>query len=81
MVEMINALTGTRMAVAEGRVAEYLSAGHRRAEEPAPEPLPQPAADAGSANTSDKPEPAAKPSRTTAKSQASTAKRKPAPKK
>ena len=29
MVEMINALTGTRMAVAEGRVAEYLAAGHR----------------------------------------------------
>ena len=36
MVEMINALTGSRMWVHESRVEEYLGAGHRLA--PSPEP-------------------------------------------
>lgn len=84
MVEMINALTGTKMCVAPEREAEYLAAGHRLAAEPAP----QPAADAGNADAGSKPEPAAKPaapgaktSRAAPKSQASAAKRKPAAKK
>ncbi len=38
MIEMINALTGTRMCVAPERKAEYLAAGHRLAAKPEPEP-------------------------------------------
>ena len=37
MVEMINALTGSRMWVHESRVEEYLGAGHRPAPPPEPE--------------------------------------------
>ena len=88
MIEMINALTGTRMAVADTRVAEYLAAGHRRAVAQAPDPTPPPAADAGNVDTDCKPEPAVKPAaastkatRASAKSQASAAKRKPSSKK
>lgn len=41
MVKMIHALTGTAMYVAEARQAEYLAAGHRLAEAPAPAPAVQ----------------------------------------
>ena len=88
MKEFINGLTGTRMLVADDREAEYLAAGHRLAAEPAPEPTPPPAADAGNADAGSKPasaakpaEPGAKTSRAAPKSQASAAKRKPAAKK
>lgn len=88
MIEMINALTGTKMCIAPEREAEYLAAGHRLAAEPSPEPAPQPAADAGNVDTDCKPEPAVKPAaastkatRASAKSQASAAKRKPSSKK
>lgn len=45
MIEMVNALTGTRMAVAPEREAEYLAAGHTRVQAPpaAPQPAPPPA--------------------------------------
>lgn len=88
MKEFINGLTGTRMLVADDREAEYLAAGHRLAAEPAPDPTPPPAADAGNVDTDCKPEPAVKPAaastkatRASAKSQASAAKRKPSSKK
>lgn len=86
MIEMINAMTGTKMCVAPEREAEYLAAGHRLVAEPAPKL--QPAADAEGADTGSKPEPEAKPAaastkatRASAKSQASAAKRKPSSKK
>ena len=88
MKEFSNGLTGTRMLVADARQAEYLAAGHRLPAEPAPDPAPQPAADAGNVDTDCKPEPAVKPAaastkatRASAKSQASAAKRKPSSKK
>lgn len=40
MKVFINSLTGTRMLVADAREAEYLAAGHRRAEPDAPEAPP-----------------------------------------
>ena len=44
MREFINRLTGTRMAVADEREAEYLAAGHRPAGAPSdPGPRPAPA--------------------------------------
>lgn len=43
MVEFINSLTGTRMAVAPEREAEYLAAGHHLA----PKPQDSAAAEAG----------------------------------
>ena len=36
MVKMINALFGNEMYVSEDRVQEYLSAGHKLADEPKP---------------------------------------------
>ena len=49
MIEFKNRLTGTLMAVAPEREAEYLAAGHTRvdapaAEEPAEEPTEEPTA-------------------------------------
>ena len=43
MVEFKNRLTGTLMAVAPEREAEYLAAGHTRVDAPAAVPARQPA--------------------------------------
>lgn len=43
MVEFKNRLTGTLMAVAPEREAEYLAAGHTRVDPPAAAPARQPA--------------------------------------
>ena len=44
MIEFKNRLTGTLMAVAPEREAEYLAAGHTRVDPPAAAPARQPAA-------------------------------------
>lgn len=44
MIEFKNRLTGTLMAVAPEREAEYLAAGHTRVDAPAAAPARQPAA-------------------------------------
>ena len=43
MIEFKNRLTGTLMAVAPEREAEYLAAGHTRVDPPAAAPARQPA--------------------------------------
>ncbi len=43
MIELKNRLTGTLMAVAPEREAEYLAAGHTRVDAPATAPARQPA--------------------------------------
>lgn len=43
MIEFKNRLTGTLMAVAPEREAEYLAAGHTRVDSPAAAPARQPA--------------------------------------
>lgn len=43
MIEFKNCLTGTLMAVAPEREAEYLAAGHTRVDAPAAVPARQPA--------------------------------------
>lgn len=43
MIEFKNRLTGTLMAVAPEREAEYLAAGHTRVDAPAATPARQPA--------------------------------------
>ena len=43
MIEFKNRLTGTLMAVAPEREAEYLAAGHTRVDPPAAAPAKQPA--------------------------------------
>lgn len=43
MIEFKNRLTGTRMAVAPEREAEYLAAGHTRVDAPAAAPAEEPA--------------------------------------
>lgn len=43
MIEFKNRLTGTLMAVAPEREAEYLAAGHTRVDPPADAPARQPA--------------------------------------
>lgn len=43
MIEFKNRLTGTLMAVAPEREAEYLAAGHNRVDPPAAAPARQPA--------------------------------------
>lgn len=43
MIEFKNRLTGTLMAVAPEREAEYLAAGHTRVDAPATAPARQPA--------------------------------------
>ena len=62
MVEFINSLTGTRMAVAPEREAEYLAAGHTRVADAPAEP---PGGDAPAEQTAAAPPkaqaPAAKP--------------------
>ena len=78
MVEFINSLTGTRMAVAPEREAEYLAAGHSRVADAPAEP---PGGDAPAEQTAAAPPkaqaPAAKPA---AKTPRPAAKKKPAAK-
>lgn len=72
MIEFKNRLTGTLMAVAPEREAEYLAAGHTRVDAPAAVPARQPAEEPAE-------EPAAK--QTAAKQTAAKQTAAPAPKK
>ena len=72
MIEFKNCLTGTLMAVAPEREAEYLAAGHTRVDAPAAVPARQPAEEPAARQPAE--EPAAK--QTAAKQTAA-----PAPKK
>lgn len=58
MIEFKNRLTGTLMAVAPEREAEYLAAGHTRVDAPAATPARQPAEEPAAKQTAE--EPAAK---------------------
>ena len=62
MIEFKNRLTGTLMAVAPEREAEYLAAGHTRVDPPAAAPARQPAEEPAAKQTAEEPaeEPAAK---------------------
>ena len=78
MVEFINSLTGTRMAVAPEREAEYLAAGHTRvADAPAAPPGGDAPAEQTAAALPKEQAPAAK---TAAKTSRPEAKKKPAAK-
>ena len=58
MIEFKNRLTGTLMAVAPEREAEYLAAGHTRVDAPAAAPARQPAEEPAAKQPAE--EPAAK---------------------
>jgi hypothetical protein len=62
MIEFKNRLTGTLMAVAPEREAEYLAAGHTRVDAPAAVPARQPAEEPAAKQTAEEPteEPTAK---------------------
>ncbi len=62
MIEFKNRLTGTLMAVAPEREAEYLAAGHTRVDAPAAAPARQPAEEPAAKQTAEEPaeEPTAK---------------------
>ena len=62
MIEFKNCLTGTLMAVAPEREAEYLAAGHTRVDAPAATPARQPAEEPAAKQTAEEPteEPTAK---------------------
>lgn len=62
MIEFKNCLTGTLMAVAPEREAEYLAAGHTRVDAPAAVPARQPAEEPAAKQTAEEPteEPTAK---------------------
>ena len=63
MIEFKNRLTGTLMAVAPEREAEYLAAGHTRVDPPAArQPAEEPAEEPAAKQTAEEPaeEPAAK---------------------
>lgn len=55
MVEFKNRLTGTLMAVAPEREAEYLAAGHTRVDAPAAVPARQPAEEPAAKQTAEEP--------------------------
>ena len=55
MVEFKNRLTGTMMAVAPEREAEYLAAGHTRVDAPAAVPARQPAEEPAAKQTAEEP--------------------------
>ena len=83
MIEFKNRLTGTLMAVAPEREAEYLAAGHTRVDAPAAVPARQPAEEPAAKQTAEEPtakqtaeEPAEEPTAPAAKQTAA-----PAPKK
>lgn len=54
MIEFKNCLTGTLMAVAPEREAEYLAAGHTRVDAPAAVPARQPAEEPAAKQTTAK---------------------------
>lgn len=54
MIEFKNRLTGTLMAVAPEREAEYLAAGHTRVDAPAAVPARQPAEEPAAKQTTAK---------------------------
>ena len=60
MIEFKNRLTGTLMAVAPEREAEYLAAGHTRVDAPAAAPARQPAEEPAEEPTEEPTAPAAK---------------------
>ena len=62
MIEFKNRLTGTLMAVAPEREAEYLAEGHTRVDAPAATPARQPAEEPAAKQTAEEPteEPTAK---------------------
>ena len=53
MIEFKNCLTGTLMAVAPEREAEYLAAGHTRVDAPAAVPARQPAEEPAAKQTAE----------------------------
>lgn len=55
MIEFKNRLTGTLMAVAPEREAEYLAAGHTRVDAPAATPARQPAEEPAAKQTAEEP--------------------------
>ena len=55
MIEFKNCLTGTLMAVAPEREAEYLAAGHTRVDAPAAVPARQPAEEPAAKQTAEEP--------------------------
>ena len=55
MIEFKNRLTGTLMAVAPEREAEYLAAGHTRVDAPATVPARQPAEEPAAKQTAEEP--------------------------
>ena len=55
MIEFKNRLTGTLMAVAPEREAEYLAAGHTRVDAPAAVPSRQPAEEPAAKQTAEEP--------------------------
>lgn len=78
MIEFKNRLTGTLMAVAPEREAEYLAAGHTRVDAPAAVPARQTAEEPAAKQTAEEPaeEPTEEPTAPAAKQTAA-----PAPKK
>lgn len=78
MIEFKNRLTGTLMAVAPEREAEYLAEGHTRVDAPAAVPARQPAEEPTAKQTAEEPaeEPTEEPTAPAAKQTAA-----PAPKK
>lgn len=55
MIKFKNRLTGTLMAVAPEREAEYLAAGHTRVDAPAAVPARQPAEEPAAKQTAEEP--------------------------
>ena len=81
MIEFKNRLTGTLMAVAPEREAEYLAAGHTRVDAPAAVPARQPAEEPAAKQTAEEPTAKQTAEEPTAKQTAAKQTAAPAPKK
>jgi hypothetical protein len=81
MIEFKNCLTGTLMAVAPEREAEYLAAGHTRVDAPAAVPARQPAEEPAAKQTAEEPTAKQTAEEPTAKQTAAKQTAAPAPKK
>ena len=81
MIEFKNRLTGTLMAVAPEREAEYLAAGHTRVDAPAAVPSRQPAEEPAAKQTAEEPTAKQTAEEPTAKQTAAKQTAAPAPKK
>ena len=81
MIESKNCLTGTLMAVAPEREAEYLAAGHTRVDAPAAVPARQPAEEPAAKQTAEEPTAKQTAEEPTAKQTAAKQTAAPAPKK